>query len=227
MRYLAEFGFRAGDGTIAHLKVILLLLYFAAPLAVLWTPALRGRRTIRALLWIVAADVLIFGIIEGTKQGFYLVHVLPVLEGLLALWIVAIWNTRPSLKPAAAAVAFLFVGMNLLHTVGIWRKDRLHTEYGEAIAFLKQTTTPVQLTVGSCELAFGLGFDANLVDDHRLGYFSHKQPDVIVVNDRYRELFERMKVYKPEVYVYVEDLLRRHFTKRYDRNNWQIYFRTS
>jgi hypothetical protein len=150
-----------------------------------------------------------------------------LLEGLLALWIVEIWDTRPSLKPAVAAIAILFVGMNVLHTIGIWRKDRLHAEYAEAIAFLKQTTTPVQLTVGSSELAFGLGFDANLVDDHRLGYFSHKQPDVIVVNERYRELFERMKVYKPEVSVYVEDLLRRHFTKRYDRNNWQIYFRTS
>ena len=227
MRYLSEFGFRAGDGTVAHLKVILLVLYFAAPFAVLLTPSLRSRRTVRALLWIVLADFLIFGITEGTKQGFYLVHVLPLFEGLLALWIVEIWNTQPSLKPLAAAVAILFVGMNVLHTAGVWRKDRLHNEYDEAIAFLKQTTAPAQLTVGSCELAFGLGFDANLVDDHRLGYFSHKQPDVIVVNDRYRELFERMKVYKPEVSVYVEDLLRRHFTKRYDHNNWQIYFRTS
>lgn len=227
MRYLAEFGFRAGDGVLAHLKVILLVLYFAAPFAVLLTASLRSRRTIRALLLMVVADFLIFGIIEGTKQGFYLVHVLPLLEGLLALWIVEIWNARPALRPVAAAVAVLFVGMNLLHTAAIWRKDRLHTEYGEAIAFLKRSTTASQLTVGSCELAFDLGFEANLVDDHRLGYFSHKQPDVIVVNDRYRELFERMKVYKPEVSVYVEDLLRHHFTKRYDRNNWQIYFRTS
>jgi 4-amino-4-deoxy-L-arabinose transferase-like glycosyltransferase len=227
MRYLTEFGFRAGDGTVAHLKAILLLLYFAAPIAVLLTPSLRARRTIRALLWMVVADFVIFGIIEGTKQGFYLVHVLPLLEGLLALWIVEVWNSRPVLRPVAAVVAVLFMTMNILHTAGIWRKDRLHTEYEEAIAFLKQSTTPRQLTVGSCELAFGLGFDANLVDDHRLGYFSHKAPDVIVVNDRYRELFERMKVYKPEVSVYVEDLLRRHFTKRYDHNNWQIYFRTS
>ena len=80
---------------LAHLKVILLVLYFAAPFAVLLTPSLRSRRTIRALLLMVVADFLIFGIIEGTKQGFYLVHVLPLLEGLLALWIVETWNARP------------------------------------------------------------------------------------------------------------------------------------
>lgn len=226
MRYLAEFGFRAGDGVVAHLKVILLVLYFAGPLAVLLTQALRGRRTIRALLWIAAADFLIFSIIEGTKQGFYLVHVLPLLEGLLALWIVEAWSARPRLKPVLAAVAVLFLGMHVVRMAGVWRKDRLHTEYGETVEFLKSNTTATQRTFGSCELAFGLGFDANLVDDHRLGYFSHKEADVVVVNDRYRELFERMKIYQPEVSRYVEDLLRRQFAKRYDHNGWQVYFRT-
>ena len=226
MRYLAEFGLRDGDGGAARLKLILLVLYFAGPLLVVLTPALRQRRPVRALLWIAAADFLIFAITEGTKQGYYLVHVLPLMEGLLALWIAETWTARRRLRPVLAGVALVFVGMNLLRIGGIWHKDRLHNEYGEAIAYLKGNTAPSQRIVGSCELAFGLGFDANLVDDHRLGYFSHKQPDVVVVNDRYRELFARMKVYKPEVAAYVEELLRSRFTRRYDRNGWQVYVRT-
>ena len=225
MRYLDEFGFRAGDGAAAHLKLILLILYFAGPLAVLLTPSLRARRAIRALLWIAAADFLIFGITEGTKQGYYLVHVLPLFEGLLALWIVETWAARAAARPVLAALVIVFAGMNLLRVGGILRKDRLHTEYAAAIEYMRRNARPDQLTVGSCEVAFGLGFDTNLVDDHRLGYFSRKQPGIVVVNERYRELFDRMKVYKPEVSAYVEDLLRSRFTKEYDRSGWQIYVR--
>ena len=42
------------------------------------TAALRSLKGVRALLLIVITNFLIFTILEGTKQQFYLVHVLPL-----------------------------------------------------------------------------------------------------------------------------------------------------
>jgi len=226
-RYLDEFGFRPGDGPGAHLKLFLLMVYALAPLAVWFTPALRARKGVRALLLMALSNLFILTIFEGTKQGFYLVHVLPLYGALLALWAVEGWNLRPTLRPALAALLVAFVGLQLMRTISINRKDRMDNAFHPVVAFLKQNAAPSQLIMGSCELAFGIGFDANVVDDHRLGYFSGKRPDIVVVDARYRELFHLMRSRHSEISHYVQDYLRQHFTKRYDQESYEVYFRSS
>jgi len=226
-RYLEEFGFRAGDGLASRMKIILLLLYVGGPILVYATAALRSLKGVRALLLIVITNFLIFTILEGTKQQFYLVHVLPLMEGLLALWVFHWWQARSGYRWALAGLMVLFFGLHLLRIVSVYQRDRLHTEFTAVVDYLKQNTTSTQLIMGPCELAFGLGFDSNLVDDHRLGFFSGKKPDVIVVDSRYRQWIERMRVYKPEIFVFVNRLFDEQFVKRYDQNSFQVYFRTA
>jgi hypothetical protein len=225
LRYLDEFGLRQGDHGVARLKLVLLAVYFLAPVAVAVSRGLRIRRGVRALLLLAISNFLIFGIFEGTKQGFYLVHVVPLHTVLLALWVREAWGWRPGWKVFLAAVLAVFVGLQAMRIVSFNRKDRMHREYEAVASFLKESTSPSWLVLGSCTLAFALGFDAHLVDDHRLGYFSGKVPDVIVVDERYREMFDRMKTHRPDLYSHVIHLLDSGYVKRYDQRGYQVYFR--
>jgi hypothetical protein len=61
--------------------------------------------------------------------------------------------------------------------------------------------------MGGAELAFELGFDANLIDDFRLGYYSGKRPDFIVANNIYRGWFNRSRTRHPEIHQHIQRLL--------------------
>jgi 4-amino-4-deoxy-L-arabinose transferase-like glycosyltransferase len=226
-RYLEELGLGRTDHGVAHLKLILFAAYFLAPVLVAITPGLRKRRGVRALLLLTISNFLIFGVFEGTKQTFYLVHLVPVQIGLLALWIAESWRGLPRWRPAIAAVLALIVGLHVMKITSFNRKDRMDREYIPVAQFLKQSTSPAQMVMGPCELAFALGFDSNLVDDQWLGKLSGKSPDVIVVDDRYREMFEKMKIHRPEMYEHVTHLLDSVYTKRYDQGGYQVYVRRS
>jgi 4-amino-4-deoxy-L-arabinose transferase-like glycosyltransferase len=227
MRYLSEFGLRAGDGMVAHLKLFVFALYVFAFFAVWFTPRLRARQGIRVLLLLVISNLVVFTFFEGTKQGFYLVHVVPLYIGLFAIWVVEMWNTRPALKPVLTAVVLAFVSLQLMRTVSVNRKDRFDNEYEPVVQFLQKNVPQSRLIVGSCELAFERGFESDVVDDHRLGYFSGKHPDVVVVGERYREMFDSMKEKHPELYLYVDHLLASEFVTVYDEHDYKVYVRRS
>jgi 4-amino-4-deoxy-L-arabinose transferase-like glycosyltransferase len=226
-RYLEDLGLGRNDHGIARLKLILFVAYFAAPVLVALMPNLRNRRGVRVLLFLAVSNFAIFGIFEGTKQGFYMIHLVPVQIALLAVWIVEAWRVVPRWRPAVAAGLALVVGLHLMRITSFNRKDRMDYEYAPVAQFLKQSTSPSQMVMGPCELAFALGFDANLVDDQWLGRYSGKSPDVIVVDDRYREMFAKMKTRRPEVYGHVIHLLDSVYTKRYDLGGYQVYVRGS
>jgi 4-amino-4-deoxy-L-arabinose transferase-like glycosyltransferase len=226
-RYLEELGLGHTDHGIARLKLILFAAYFLGPLLVAATPALRTRRGIRALLFLAVSNFVIFGVFEGTKQAFYMVHLVPVQIALLAIWIADRWRDAPRWRFAVAAGLAVVIGLHLMRITSFNMKDRMDREYVPVTRFLKQSTSPNQMVMGPCELAFALGFDSNLVDDQWLGRFSGKSPDVIVVDDRYREMFEKMKIRRPEAYGHVTHLLDSVYTKRYDQGGYQVYVRGS
>ena len=207
------------------MKLVSLAVYFLAPVAVALSRGLRLRRGVRALLWLAVSNFLIFGVFEGTKQNFYLVHVMPLYSALLALWAAETWSRRPHWKPFLAAGLAMFVGLQAMRIVSFNRKDRMHREYAPVVFFLKESVPPSRLIMGPCDLAFALGFDARLVDDYGLGYFSGKVPDVIVVDERYREVFARMQTRRPVLYRHMLHLLDSSYVKRYDQRGYQVYFR--
>jgi 4-amino-4-deoxy-L-arabinose transferase-like glycosyltransferase len=226
-RYLEELGLGRTDHGMARLKLILFAAYFLGPILVAITPSLRKRRGVCALLLLSVSNFVIFGLFEGTKQGFYMVHLVPVQIALLAVWIVDVWHDLPRWRLAVAAALAVVVGLHVMRITSFNKKDRMDREYMPVTQFLKQSTSPNQMVMGPCELAFALGFDSNLVDDQWLGRFSGKSPDVIVIDDRYREMFEKMKIRRPEAYGHVTHLLDSVFVKRYDQGGYQVYVRGS
>jgi 4-amino-4-deoxy-L-arabinose transferase-like glycosyltransferase len=226
-RYLEELGLGRTDHGVARLKLILFAAYFLGPALVAITPTLRRRRGVCAMLLLALSNFVIFGVFEGTKQAFYMVHLVPVQIALLAIWIAYVWHDLPRSRFVVAGALAVVVGLHLMRITSFNRKDRMDRDYVPVTQFLKQSTSPRQMVMGPCELAFALGFDANLIDDQWLGRFSGKSPDVIVVDDRYREMFEKMKTRRPEVYGHVTHLLDSVFTKRYDQGGYQVYVRGS
>jgi hypothetical protein len=87
---------------------------------------------------------------------------------------------------------------------------------------LRQQSSDSGLTFGSAELAFGIGF-THLMDDLRLGYYTGKRPDYIVVDPTYRELFASMKVREPHVYQYINVMLNEQCRVLRDDNSYSIY----
>jgi hypothetical protein len=99
-----------------------------------------------------------------------------------------------------------------------WRWD-----YAAMLGFLRQHSTPSSQIIGGGELAFDLGFDANLIDDPRLGYYSGKRPDFIVANNVYRGWFVRSHVRYPEIHQHIERLLETRYHEVFHNSLYTIY----
>jgi len=224
MRYLQEYGFEPGANGAARLKILILLSYLTGIVGTLVIPALRRQRGVRILLSIAAANFLIYTVFEGTKQTFYLPSVIPVYAALLGILTTFLFRRRGWLGWGLAGLVAITVLLNVSRTASVIREDAYHRSYAPAIEFLRRAAKPDELVMGSTELAFGYGFDSRLIDDHRLGKFSGKRPDFIVVNQRYEELFDYQRHARPELDAFVRDVLA-HCDKIYDHAGVRIYRR--
>ena len=61
--------------------------------------------------------------------------------------------------------------------------------------------------MGSAELGFSLGFTSQLLDDTRLGYYSGRHPEFIVVDSRYQSWIVGYLASEPAVQAHVQTLL--------------------
>ena len=97
--------------------------------------------------------------------------------------------------------------LQLIYGIQNNRSPRQQWDYTAAVGFLKNHATPSSQIVGGAELAFQLGFDAHLIDDPRLGYYSGKRPDFIVANSLYHGWFKRSQTRYPEIYNHIQRVL--------------------
>ena len=77
--------------------------------------------------------------------------------------------------------------------------------------------------MASSEMAFALGFDGRVVDDHWLGYGLNLKPRFFVVEEVYEEALEGKIVENQPVYEFVTQTLARDYTLVYDQNHYKIY----
>jgi hypothetical protein len=186
----------------------------------------RARREHRA--WLIFCMVAFFAYANLDKDvhEFYLVHIMSPMIALLALVLDWMLRTR---RVAAWAVAGVFVvvgSIQLMTTVSRVRQDAYHTRYMQTIAFVKRNQRPGDLVMGSSELGWELGWSKNLIDDFRLGYFTGKKPDIVVLDkNRYQEWIPKLKETSLKEYEFTAGLLEREFQPA-DRNDaYVVYLR--
>lgn len=225
-RYATAYGLGAhstGHAGPIILKSLVLVAYACALLGVLFVRRLRAARHVRVLIALVAIYFVALSIVDGQKLYYYLVHIVPLYTAVLAVWLMWCWQRRVVPR---WALALAVMGLLVVQTGGLLYRMKVNTMqqgYAPTVAFLKERTTPQTLIMASGDLGFGLGFDRNLVDDTRLGYYTGLRPDVIVVEEIYGENFKGWRTSEPPLADHIARTLAQ-YDLVFDRGGYQIYF---
>lgn len=227
LRYLVAFGMgphSAGSSSLAPLKIFILITYVAGIAGALGVRPIRTHRGYKALLILLGIYFVLLTLIDGQKLSWYLVHMIPFFAALLAVFLSWLWTSTRVPRWAIVAPMLFFLALQVGGMLLRIRQNDYRRSYLPAVQFLKANAGSAMI-MGSADLAFQLGFDANLVDDIRLGYYSGKRPDFIVVDEIYEDAFTGIGTQDLTVYQYLIDLLAKQYHPVYDYGHYKIYAR--
>jgi 4-amino-4-deoxy-L-arabinose transferase-like glycosyltransferase len=226
VRYLGYFGLAPGSTALSRLKLIIPLVHAAGLAGLLSMAALRRQPGYRALLGVAALQFGMLAVYDGQKLPYYLIHTVPLLDAILAVWVVSVWTKNSIPRPLLGALLAAFLAVQILTTVQRIRQNPYRTSYLPAVSFLQTNAGHPALIMGSSALDFGLGFDGAAIDDPRLGYNSGKSPDFIVVGDvDYAEYFRGYQTGEPAVYRFIVERLAKEYKLVYNQAGETIYAR--
>lgn len=209
-----------------RVTILIPVIYAAAVVAVLVSRAAGLRTGARLLAVLAVVYFFVFGIMEGAKPAFYLVHFTPLLACCTACWTVAGWEQGGWRRPVAVAAAGLLVLLQVSWIAYGVRRDSYRNAYLPAVAYLNQHAAPNDLIFAVSEFAFGLGFYGRLSDDSTLGYFTGKRAQYIVVEEPgYGEAFKGFAAINPPLDRYVQKTLKEDYQKVYTNPVYEIYAR--
>lgn len=215
----------AGHSGPIYLKSLILIGYIVGIVGSLLISELRHSKTWRLLMVVTLAYFLIMAIIDGQKQTTYLIHIVPLYIIMLAGVIGWIW--KHAKLPRVALVAAI-LGLVALPAGGMLLKIKQNTfgnYYEPMIAHLQQNMGPDDFVMGGSELAFGLGFDANIIADGRYGYYTGKRPRYIVSDSATELTWQNSEKFFPEFYEYFPRLLLDEYRIAYENAAYKIYER--
>ncbi len=227
VRYLKNFGAEPTAKISSHFLLFIPLAMVAALVVLTARPELRRQKGCKALLLLAAVFFLMLAFLEGMKFDSYLVQTIPIFTAILA---VAIYSAAAHPLPflprglVLAAVAAM-VGLQVAVVVGRGLQDRYRREYLPTTEFLKNRVGCRTLIMGPGELAFELGFNGRIIDDVRLGYYSGKNPDFIVIGGWNRSWLQAAAVKSPEIYRFVERRLSQKYVEVFRNNVYTVYSR--
>jgi hypothetical protein len=204
--------YRPVFGGAWRLQYLVAFLYLAA---VSFSERARG-------LWMMAVfPAVLLWLLDGTRQPFYLIHVVPGAAACTAVWLCD--QVRRSYRGVLTVGITGLLGIQLATVAAQVHENAFAHEYRPALAFLKSHSKPGDLVMGDAGLAFGLGFDSGLVDDLRLGYYSGRKPQFIAMNDFDRRWVERRRLDDPQLYHYVRDTLTTKYREVFENSAYTIW----
>ena len=227
LRYLTAFGLGphsvSSSGPI-KLKIFILLAYVIAIIGCLSVRSIRQHKGYRALLLLTGIYFMVLTFFDGQKLSFYLIHIVPLYTALLAAWLYWCYNTHFVPTWMIALCVGGFISLQLGGVLYRMKLNPYEKSYLPAVSFLKQNANERSLVMGSAVLGFGLGYD-NLIDDVRLGFYSGKKPDFIVISEPYQEALRDYHAGDPELSRHINKLLTQEYREVYNQNFYQIYAR--
>jgi hypothetical protein len=226
-RYVQAYGLGThGSGVSGPvaLKATVLAAYIVAALLLLGNRELRRNRGCRLLLGLTG---LVFTIMVffTEKLTRYLVDITPLYCAILA--IALMWLCRHG-RMARAAAILSFSAILAVQAGGLILRSRLNSyarQFVPAVEFVKRRLHPGTTVIASADFGFGIGFD-QLTDDFTLGFYSHKRPDLIIVEEMYLMLFEGPGRRQPQIYQHIGRTLREDYKLIYDHEYYRVYERS-
>lgn len=207
------------------LKSLILIGYVAGIVGSLAIKELRQNTNWRLLMTITFLYFLIMAIIDGQKQTTYLIHIVPLYIIMLSGVVGYLW--RQAKLPRVILVSAIF-GLIVLPAGGMVLKIKQNTYanfYDPMIAYLKTNMNGDDHVMGGADLAFGLGFEANIIADGRFGYYTGKRPRYIVYDSAVENSWQHSQKFFPEFYEYFPRLLRDEYRIAYENAAYKIYQR--
>jgi hypothetical protein len=220
-RYLPTYGFAADATAGGRLKVLVLVLFVTALAGCFANRKIRQHRGTRALL-VMTLLYFVGETFFNFKLHLYLVHVTPFYCGILALWLYHCWRDQTLPRLLLGGLLAAFVTIQIGTSVSVTLKRQYQVIDRPAIEFLKQHAKPPAFVLGAAHFAFDLGLRGNVITDDSLGYYNGKKGDFIVVVEGLLEKYEKDK---PEVYRYMQSLLRDEYRRVYDGKCCAIFAR--
>lgn len=221
-------GHSAGRTGPIYLKSIVLVAYLAGVIGSLLKPNIRRHKGLKALLFLTTISFCVLAIFDGQKSHYNMIHIAPLYVALLSSWVYVSLNEYKS-KPLKTLFAISLLGVAMLQAGGIFLRaaqNSYSNDYLPAVNYLKQHALPSDLIMGNAALGFGLGFPDNLTDDVRLGFFSGKKPDYIVIEGEYDLAHQVYKEKAPEIYSYILKTLK-DYQLVYVSRTFRIYHRNN
>jgi hypothetical protein len=218
-------GFAPGMASLYRIKILSVLVYIIAAISLLASREARRDPGIRPLLGLWLVYVVVMTFYDNTKEVKYAVHLVPIYDAVVAVWLIWIWQHRLAqrwLAVTAAAVFFFVNAGGLLYTS---YRDDYHRIYLPVADFLKSHAKSSDLILAGSEFGFAMGFDRNMVDDERLTYSSRKTPDFIVVSPNYQGFIDADRRTWPAAYSYIQNLLAESYAPIYSQNGYTVFER--
>lgn len=227
-RYFIGFGLgahSAGHSGPIVLKSLALAAYWLGTLGCLTVGALRRQTGVRLLLIFTALCFVLLTLLDGHKQTWYLVYIVPLYACLLAVWVAYLWDKQTLPRWAIAAGIGGLLAVQAGGTLLRMKVNTYQERFVPAVDFLRQNTPAEAMIMASAEVGFGLGFNRRLVDDIQLGAASGKVPDFIVVDENYQSSFQAFQAERPKVYEFIRQRLSKEFQPVYEHADYTIYGR--
>lgn len=164
----------------------------------------------RALFQLTIVYLLTMTFLIGFKAQNYLPYVIPLHCIILALWIEHSWRSGRAAKLSAT---FVTAALLLIQGSALYQKIRLDEydrQYQLTASDLRTYSAQGKTILASASFGFALGFDA-FKDDARLGKYSARLGDIVVLDPSYRQWYKHFETEEPEVSRYVTGLLRREY----------------
>jgi 4-amino-4-deoxy-L-arabinose transferase-like glycosyltransferase len=227
LRYGSMFGWYESGLSPNRLQLLVLLAYTLGVLGTLATASLRRRAGSRTLLTLGAFFFCTLALFDGLKSVWYLLHTLPFCAALLALTALQAASTGSSIRRRCAVAGLVaLAGLQFITAARNARIQPVRWDYASAVQYLQHHAPPSAMVMGPAELAFALGFDANFVDDVRLGYHTGRTPDFIVMNSLYRDWHARSALTYPDVHADVRHVLASRYVMVFRNSSYSIYRRS-
>jgi len=223
MRYLSAYGLEQAHG----LKLVRSLLpgsYLAAILFCAFCRDLRRRSSVLLLMFVGISISLL--LLEGSKQGWYLVHLTPLFCAFMAVVANWLWDSRRIMARIATvtqAGILLLGAASLSYSASSRNLQRL---YQPTVAFLNAHVSSQDLIFARSEFYFGLQCRTCLRDDPNLGALSGRRADYIVLEPDYDGHLAGLRAASPAVYREIEQHLDAEYREVFRNLNYRILKRT-
>ena len=220
LRYVSAFSAGSDWGNLYQLQMIVLVAYGGAVLAALIDRSFRQIPGVSTLLMLTVLTLAALCFLDGLKQKPYLIQTIPYLAALTAVWIWSWTERRPGLR---WWIVGILVAAQVTSTATAVIENSYRTEYLSAAEYVKAHSGPDDVIIGGGELAFLFGFDRDLTDDVRLGYFSGREGRFYVQNRWYQEWLQTSARTEPAAHQHVQHLLETRYREVLRNPGYAVY----